>query len=73
MRSVDVVLYSDDITTRDAVRVGVGRRPARDVEVASWRECATAPAVLEAVESGAFDLVVLDGEANPVGGMGLCR
>ena len=73
VRSVDVVLYSDDITTRDAVRVGVGRRPARDVEVASWRECAGAPAVLEAVESGAFDLVVLDGEANPVGGMGLCR
>ena len=31
--SVSVLLYSDDITTRDAVRVGVGRRPARDVEI----------------------------------------
>jgi DNA-binding response OmpR family regulator len=25
------------------------------------------------VESGAFDLLVLDGEAAPVGGLGLCR
>ncbi len=70
---ISVLLYSDDVATRDAVRVAVGRRPARDVEVRSWRECATAPAVIEAVESGAFDLLVLDGEAAPVGGLGLCR
>lgn len=72
-RQISVLLYSDDITTRDAVRVNVGRRPARDVEVASWRECATAPAVIEAVENGRFDVLVLDGEAAPVGGLGLCR
>ena len=41
-RQISVLLYSDDRTTRDAVRVTVGRRPARDVEVSSWRECATA-------------------------------
>ena len=70
---ISVLLYSDDVATRDAVRVAVGRRPARDVEVRSWRECATAAAVIEAVESGAFDLLVLDGEAAPVGGLGLCR
>ncbi|MGE9808015.1 MULTISPECIES: hypothetical protein [unclassified Janibacter] len=71
--SVSVLLYSDDITTRDAVRVGVGRRPARDVEIVRWHECATAAAVTEAVETGAFDVLVLDGEAAKVGGMGLCR
>jgi DNA-binding response OmpR family regulator len=70
---ISVLLYSDDHTTRDAVRVSVGRRPARDVEVVSWRECATAAAVIEAVEAGSFDLIVLDGEAAPVGGLGLCR
>ncbi|HET8600319.1 MAG TPA: hypothetical protein VFL99_08335 [Segeticoccus sp.] len=70
---VKVLLYSDDITTRDAVRLGVGRRPARDVEIESWHECATAPAVIEAVDAGRFDLLILDGEATPVGGMGLCR
>jgi DNA-binding response OmpR family regulator len=70
---LSVLLYSDDIATRDAVRVAVGRRPARDVEVTLWRECATGPAVIEAVETGDFDLLVLDGEATPMGGLGLCR
>ncbi|MEI2764197.1 MAG: response regulator [Dermatophilaceae bacterium] len=72
-RRISVLLYSDDVTTRDAVRLGVGRRPARDVEVVSWRECATHPAVVEAVEGTRFDVLVLDGEATPLGGMGLCR
>ncbi len=68
-----VLLYSDDRATRDAVRVNIGRRPARDVEVVAWRECATAAAVIEAVENQSFDLLILDGEATPVGGLGLCR
>ena len=72
-RQISVLLYSDDRTTRDTVRVTVGRRPARDVEVRQWRECATAAAVIEAVESSRFDVLVLDGEASPVGGLGLCR
>lgn len=72
-RQVHILLYSDDVATRDAVRLGVGRRPARDVEVASWRECATHPAVMEAVEHQHFDVLILDGEATPMGGMGLCR
>ncbi len=71
--SVRLLLHSDNITTRDAVRAAVGRRPARDVEVASWRECATSAAVVEAVEGGDIDLVILDGEAAKVGGLGLCR
>jgi DNA-binding response OmpR family regulator len=70
---ISVLLYSDDRTTRDAVRVTVGRRPARDVEVVSWRECATAAAVVEAVDSTRFDVLILDGEASPTGGLGLCR
>lgn len=73
LRSVSVLLFSDDVATRDAVRVGVGRRPAKDVQIREWRECATAPAVVEAVESGAFDLVILDGETSPIGGLGVCR
>jgi DNA-binding response OmpR family regulator len=72
-RRISVLLYSDDKTTRDAVRVTVGRRPARDVEVVSWRECATAAAVIEAVENAHFDVLILDGEAAPMGGLGLCR
>ena len=68
-----VLLYSDDITTRDAVRAAAGRRPARDVEIVSWHECATPEAVIEAMDAGGIDVVVLDGEAVPMGGLGLCR
>jgi DNA-binding response OmpR family regulator len=70
---VRVLLYSDDITTRDAVRAAAGRRPARDVEVVAWHECATAEAVIEAMDAGGYDIAVLDGETAPVGGLGLCR
>jgi len=70
---LSVLLYSDDVATRDSVRLAVGRRPARDVEVISWFECATSAAAIEAVETGKFDLLVLDGEASPTGGLGLCR
>lgn len=73
LRRLTVLLYSDDITTRDAVRAAAGRRPARDVEIVRWHECATAPAVVESVEAGGYDLLILDGEAAPAGGMGLCR
>lgn len=71
--SVQVLLHSDNITTRDAVRAAVGRHPARDVEISGWRECATPAAVVEAVEAGGVDLLVLDGEAAKLGGLGLCR
>ncbi len=71
--SVQVLLHSDNITTRDAVRAALGRRPAKDVEIAGWRECATADAVIEAVEAGGIDLLILDGEAAKLGGLGLCR
>jgi DNA-binding response OmpR family regulator len=70
---VSVLLYSDDFTTRDAVRAAVGRRPAKDVEVVRWHECATADAVISAVESERFDILILDGEAAKVGGLGLAR
>lgn len=72
-RQVRVLLYSHDRSTREAVRGAVGRRPARDVEVVEWLECATAPAVIEAADAGGYDLFVLDGEAAPYGGMGLSR
>lgn len=72
-RRLSVLLYSDDSATRDAVRVGAGRRPAKDVEIASWRECATAAAVIDAVEKEHFDLLILDGEAAKNGGLGLTR
>ncbi len=71
--TLKVLLYSDDIATRDAVRLGVGKRPARDVQITSWRECATPTAVIEAADKELLDLMILDGEATPAGGLGLTK
>ncbi|MEO7000037.1 MAG: response regulator [Terracoccus sp.] len=70
---VSILLYSDDYTTRDAVRAAAGRRPARDVEIVRWHECATADAVIDAADHDRFDIFILDGEAAKVGGLGLTR
>lgn len=68
-----VVVYSDDAAVRDQVRSAVGRRPAPDVGRIEWVECATGDEVLRAVDAGGVDLVVLDAEAWPTGGLGLAK
>ncbi|MEU0664188.1 hypothetical protein ABZ498_02410 [Streptomyces lavendulocolor] len=71
--SATVLVYSDDANTREQVRLAAGRRPAADVPPVEYVECATLPAVLERLELGGVDVCVLDGEAVPAGGMGVCR
>ncbi|WP_116244399.1 hypothetical protein [Nocardiopsis sp. FIRDI 009] len=72
-----VLVYSDKAETREQVRMAVGRRPAADVPRVELVECATAPVVIRRLESTdpaeRIDVAILDGEAAPVGGMGLCR
>ncbi len=72
-RTVSVLVYSDDMDTRAQVRMALGRRAAEDLPLISYVECATEPAVISQVDDGGFDLLVLDGEATPAGGMGVCR
>lgn len=72
-RTLTVLVYSDDAATRTQVRLAVGRRPAMDLPRVEWLECATQPAVVAAVDAGGIDVLVLDGEAAPAGGLGLCR
>ncbi|WP_159942178.1 MULTISPECIES: hypothetical protein [unclassified Nocardiopsis] len=72
-----VLVYSDNAETREQVRLAIGRRPAADVPRVEFVECATAPVVLRRLEATdpaeRIDVAVFDGEASPVGGMGLCR
>ncbi|PLW73656.1 hypothetical protein GQS52_20570 [Streptomyces sp. SCUT-3] len=68
-----VLVYSHDANTRQQVRLAIGRRPAADLPRVEILECATLPAVLTALEQGGVDACVLDGEAVPAGGMGVCR
>ncbi|MGW5093003.1 hypothetical protein ACWEQU_03030 [Streptomyces nodosus] len=68
-----VLVYSDDSRTREQVRLAAGRRPAPDVPEIEFLECATPAAVLRELDRGGIDICVLDGEAVPMGGMGVCR
>ncbi len=72
-RTARVLVYSDDRTVRERVRLALGRRPAADLPRLEYLECATEPAVVAAADAGGLDLLILDGEAVPAGGMGICR
>src|SRR6185369_9026811 len=68
-----VLVYSDDPKTREQVVLAVGRHPASDLPAIDYVELDNADAVVAAVDDGGVDLAILDGEAAPVGGIGLCR
>jgi DNA-binding response OmpR family regulator len=67
-----VLLYSDDPAVRDTIRLAIGARPAADltiefVDASTWEDCRR---LLDEYE---IDLMVLDGEAAPAGGLGIAR
>jgi hypothetical protein len=68
-----VLVYSHRPEVREAVRTAVGRRPAGDVGPLTWVECDTGDEVISAVDLGGIDLCILDGEAQPTGGLALSR
>ncbi|MGL4172855.1 MAG: hypothetical protein ACRCTR_02100 [Actinomycetota bacterium] len=72
-QTLTAVLYSDNPDTRANVRLAVGTRPAADLPEVNWVEIATPQAVVTRVDQGGVDLLILDGEASPLGGLGLCR
>ncbi|MDI1466157.1 hypothetical protein QEZ54_34795 [Catellatospora sp. KI3] len=72
MSTKTVLLYSDDATVRDRMRLAIGEHPAQDltvefVEASSYGEC------VKLVDDYEIDLLVLDGEASPGGGLGVAR
>lgn len=68
-----VLVYSDDSHTRSDVMLALGRRPHPDLPALEYVECATEPVVIAAMDAGGLDLAILDGEAVPAGGLGVCR
>lgn len=68
-----VLVYSDDRIVRRQVMTALGRRPAADIPALEYVEVATPAMAVSVVDAGGLDLLILDGEAVPVGGMGLCR
>lgn len=70
---VTILVYSDDRSVRERVRLALGRRVATDLPEVVVAECATHQAVTRRLDAGGVDLLIADGEATPLGGMGLCR
>jgi DNA-binding response OmpR family regulator len=68
-----VIVFSHDPAVREQVRSAVGRRPAADLGRIDWVECATGAEVVARIDAGGVDVAILDGEAQPTGGMGISR
>ena len=70
--SLRILLFSDDRTVREEVRLTLGRKVARDLPEIEMFEVATGPALLRTLDASTnYDLIILDAEAQPHGGMGL--
>ena len=72
-KPLKVLVYSDDRNVRDQVKLALGKRPHPDLPALEYVEVATEPIVIEQVDTGTFDLLILDGEAVPAGGMGIAK
>lgn len=71
--TLKVLVYSDDASVRAQVLAALGTRVAPELPRLSFVEVATQPVVVTTLDAGGIDLVVLDGEAHPAGGLGICR
>lgn len=72
-RKLKVLVYSDDVNTRQQVILALGRRPHPDLPELEYIEVATEPVVIQNMDAGHVDLAVLDGEAVPAGGLGIAK
>ena len=72
-QNLRVLVYSDDVNTRQQVILALGRRVHPDLPELEYVEVATEPVVIQNMDSGRIDLAILDGEAVPAGGMGIAK
>jgi CheY-like chemotaxis protein len=71
-----VLVYSDDRDVRAAVMAALGSRPHPDLGRFEYVEAATEPRLMQVLDDlrhTPIDLVILDGEATPAGGLGIAR
>lgn len=74
MQKLVLALYSDDSTVRNSVVAALGKQLDKDLPNHEIKEFATADALRLYVDSKKqVDLFILDAEAVPEGGMGVCR
>jgi len=74
MQKLVLALYSDDSSVRSSVIAALGKQLDKDLPIHEIKEFATAAALRLYVDSRKqVDLFILDAEAVPEGGMGVCR
>ncbi|MGB8021148.1 MAG: hypothetical protein WCF04_07975 [Candidatus Nanopelagicales bacterium] len=73
LQKLKVLVYSDDRTVRRAVITALGTHPVEGLPELEFLEVATGPVVIRSADAGDLDLLILDGEATPTGGLGLTR
>lgn len=68
-----VIVYGQRPEVRAEVRTAIGSRLPGGAGRITWVECTDVDSFLARVDAGGVDLCILDGEAQPTGGLGLCR
>lgn len=71
--SLRILVYSSNARTREQVRLALGERIHPELPELTYTEVATEPMVIQLLDAGGFDLVILDGESTPVGGLGIAK
>lgn len=72
-QTTKILVFSHRPEVRETIITAVGRRPAPDLQRVDFIEAGTIADVLYEADKGSADLLILDGEAQPTGGMGLSR
>jgi DNA-binding response OmpR family regulator len=72
-QTTKILVFSHRPEVRETIITAVGRRPAPDLPRVDYIEASAISDVLYEVDNGSADLLILDGEAQPTGGMGLSR
>ena len=68
-----LLVYSHRPEVRERIITAIGRRPAPDVGRVDYLECSAVHEVMMATQAQAADVLILDGEAQPTGGIGISR
>jgi len=73
LQPLHVLVYSSNARTREQVHLALGKRIHPELPDLTYTDVATGPMVIQLMDRGGFDLVILDGEAAPVGGLGIAK
>jgi DNA-binding response OmpR family regulator len=68
-----LLVYSHRPEVRERIINAIGRRPAPDVGRVDYLECSAVFEVMMATQAQQADVLILDGESQPTGGIGVSR